>query len=114
MATKHWKREKDRSYWTPEAVRARREAKEAKRAATLARESEKQRGIEYRSVPFHNDEEELAYLIEQQETDRKYGDRLKFRKQTGNAELYFFSEESSRLGGGRTIEDLVDTLEILL
>ena len=114
MATKHWKRESDRSYWTPEAVRARREAKEAKHAAAVAKTAQKQKDIEYRSVPFHNDEEELAFLIKQQETDYKHGDRLRFRKQTSNAELYYFSEDSAQLGGGRTIEDLVDTFEILL
>lgn len=113
MATKHWKREQDRSYWTPEAVRARKEAKEAKHAAAVAKTAQKQKDIEYRAVPFHNDEEELAYLIKQQETDRKYGDRLRFRKQTSSVPLYYFSEPAS-FDPGWTIENLVDTFEILL
>ena len=109
-----WQKEKDRSYWTPEAVQARREAKQGRHSARVAKDAQKQQEIEKRTVKFWDDESELAYLIKQQETDSKYGDRLRFRKQTSNAELYYFSEDSAQLGGGRTIEDLVDTFEVLL
>jgi len=79
--TRHWKREVDRSYWTPEAVAARKEAKEKAREATLAKESQKQADIEYRSVPFHNDDEELAYLIAEQAKDLKYGNSNRWGKE---------------------------------
>lgn len=101
---RHWKRETTLSYWSADAVRARREAKEVKRAATLARESEKQAGIEYRAIPFHNDEEELAYLIAQQGTDDKYGNDRRYRKQDG-ALTYSLNED---IDGERTYEEWLD------
>lgn len=97
---------KPKDYWTPEAIKARRIEKEAKRAAKLAEEAAHNAQVASRALKFHDDESELAYLIKQQGIDLKHGNRIRFRKNHG-AEEVFFSEFG---GEDLSCEDHLDNL----
>lgn len=99
-------KEYDPFYWTPEAVEARRLAKQEAHAKAMAKDAEKrvqterweaEQKMEYRPKLFDNEDEELAYLVKQQETDDKYGNRLQFRTRDGKKELVLISEFGSDL-----------------